>query len=110
MTSCAARLTKERDAALSKISLWMKTCKQMEQEKQEMINSTGEREKENGLDKNISEVFFFFFLTSKSSLFVLNSAIGAQKDSLQTAAKLLPVVIKLSFQVQKRAARRPRLR
>lgn len=78
----------------------------MEQEKQEMINSTGEREKENGL----GIVFFFFFLTSKSSLFVLNSAIGAQKDSLQTAAKLLPVVIKLSFQVQKRAARRPRLR
>lgn len=81
----------------------------MEQEKQEMINSTGEREKENGLDKNISEKFFLF-LTSKSSLFVLNSAIGAQKHSLQTAAKLLPVVTKLSFQVQKRAARRPRLR
>lgn len=42
LTSSATRLAKERDSALSKISLWMKTCKQLEQEKEVMLNSTGE--------------------------------------------------------------------
>lgn len=42
LTSHAARLTKERDSALSKMSLWMKTCKQLEQEKEMMLNSSGE--------------------------------------------------------------------
>lgn len=41
LTGRATRLTKERDSALSKMSLWMKTCKQLEQEKEEMINGTG---------------------------------------------------------------------
>lgn len=41
LTSGVARLSKEKDSALSKMSLWMKTCKQLEQEKQTMLNSAG---------------------------------------------------------------------
>ena len=41
LTSNSARLSKEKDSALSKMSLWMKTCKQLEQEKQDMLNSSG---------------------------------------------------------------------
>uniref|UniRef100_A0A3Q0RL32 Centromere protein F n=1 Tax=Amphilophus citrinellus TaxID=61819 RepID=A0A3Q0RL32_AMPCI len=43
LTSRAARLTKEKDSALSKMSLWMKTCKQLEQEKEMMLNSSGKK-------------------------------------------------------------------
>lgn len=41
LTSNATRLSKEKDSALSKMSLWMKTCKQLEQEKQDVLNSSG---------------------------------------------------------------------
>lgn len=41
LTSRAARLTKDKNSALSKMSLWMKTCKQLEQEKEMMLNSSG---------------------------------------------------------------------
>ena len=37
----ATRLSKERDSAVSKMNLWMKTCKQLEQEKQKMLNTSG---------------------------------------------------------------------
>ncbi|KAI4830073.1 hypothetical protein KUCAC02_001726 [Chaenocephalus aceratus] len=42
LTSQAARLSKERDSARGKMSLLMKTCKQLEQEKQEMLNGSGD--------------------------------------------------------------------
>lgn len=41
LTSQVARLSKERDSALSKMGLWMKTCKQVEQEKQALLDSPG---------------------------------------------------------------------
>lgn len=41
LTSNTARLSKEKDSALSKMNLWMKTCKQLEQEKQDVLNSSG---------------------------------------------------------------------
>lgn len=41
LTSGVTRLTKDRDSALSKMNLWMKTCKQLEQEKEVILSSAG---------------------------------------------------------------------
>lgn len=41
LTSGVTRLSKERDSALSKMNLWRKTCKQLEQEKEAMLSNTG---------------------------------------------------------------------
>ncbi|XP_062303540.1 centromere protein F [Osmerus eperlanus] len=37
LSSCVARLSKERDSALSKMNLWMKSCKQLEKEKEALL-------------------------------------------------------------------------
>ncbi|XP_072320728.1 uncharacterized protein cenpf [Eucyclogobius newberryi] len=39
LTSRVARIAKEKDSALSKINLFMKTCKQLEEEKQVLMNN-----------------------------------------------------------------------
>ena len=38
LSSRVARLSKERDSALSKMNLWMKSCKQLEKEKEALLN------------------------------------------------------------------------
>ncbi|XP_011607920.1 centromere protein F isoform X1 [Takifugu rubripes] len=54
-TNVVTRLSKERDSALSKMSRCMKTCKQLEQEKEVMLNSIDEV-KNNAAQMEISQL------------------------------------------------------
>uniref|UniRef100_W5NJ30 Centromere protein F n=1 Tax=Lepisosteus oculatus TaxID=7918 RepID=W5NJ30_LEPOC len=85
LNSTIMRLTKEKDSALNKLQLWMKSCKQLEQEKEALLKENQQQEllaKRNAsLEHNKSKTFISVLLGA------LQSEIQELKEALDEKSK-----------------------
>uniref|UniRef100_W5NJ35 Centromere protein F n=1 Tax=Lepisosteus oculatus TaxID=7918 RepID=W5NJ35_LEPOC len=83
LNSTIMRLTKEKDSALNKLQLWMKSCKQLEQEKEALLKENQQQELLAKRNASLEEVF----LLNVSSLGALQSEIQELKEALDEKSK-----------------------